>query len=86
MKVRFPQVQTSVSADLSSAALTVTAELSNPTGASVTGVDVSDSEIAQNGNSGIDLGGANNAAVSRRQLRLDSSVRKPTARIWRRSS
>lgn len=37
VKVRFPQVQTSVSADLSSASLTVTAELSNPTNASVTG-------------------------------------------------
>jgi exo-1,4-beta-D-glucosaminidase len=37
VKVRFPQVQTSVAADLSSAALTVTAELSNPTSSSVTG-------------------------------------------------
>ncbi len=37
VKVRFPQVQTSVSADLSSAALTVTAELSNPTSSSVSG-------------------------------------------------
>jgi exo-1,4-beta-D-glucosaminidase len=37
VKVRFPQVQTSVSADLSSAALTVTAELSNPTNSSVSG-------------------------------------------------
>jgi len=37
VKVRYPQVQTSVSSDLSSAALTVTAELSNPTTASVTG-------------------------------------------------
>jgi exo-1,4-beta-D-glucosaminidase len=36
VKVRFPQVQTIVSADLSSAALTVTAELSNPSGSSVT--------------------------------------------------
>jgi exo-1,4-beta-D-glucosaminidase len=37
VKVRFPQVQTSVAADLSSAALTVTAELSNPTSSSVSG-------------------------------------------------
>lgn len=37
VKVRFPQVQTSVSADLSTAALTVTAELSNPTASSVAG-------------------------------------------------
>jgi exo-1,4-beta-D-glucosaminidase len=37
VKVRFPQVQTSVSANLSSAALTVTAELSNPTSSSVSG-------------------------------------------------
>ena len=37
VKVRFPQVQTSVSANLSSAALTVTAELSNPTTSSVSG-------------------------------------------------
>jgi exo-1,4-beta-D-glucosaminidase len=37
VKVRFPQVQTSVVADLSSAALTVTAELSNPTSSSVSG-------------------------------------------------
>ena len=38
VKVRYPQVQTSVSADLSSASLTVTSELSNPTTASVTGI------------------------------------------------
>src|SRR5437764_11882958 len=37
VKVRYPQVQTSVSANLASAALTVTAELSNPTFSSVTG-------------------------------------------------
>jgi exo-1,4-beta-D-glucosaminidase len=37
VKVRYPQVQTSVAADLSSAALTVTAELSNPTTSSVAG-------------------------------------------------
>jgi exo-1,4-beta-D-glucosaminidase len=37
VKVRYPQVQTSVSANLASAALTVTAELSNPTTSSVTG-------------------------------------------------
>lgn len=37
VKVRFPQVQTSVAADLSSAALTVTAELSNPTTLAVSG-------------------------------------------------
>jgi len=37
VRVRFPQVQTSVSSDLSSAALTVTAELSNPTSSSVSG-------------------------------------------------
>jgi len=37
VKVRFPQVQTTVAADLSSAALTVTAELSNPTTSSVSG-------------------------------------------------
>jgi len=37
VKVRYPQVQTSVAADLSSAALTVTAEVSNPTTSSVAG-------------------------------------------------
>jgi exo-1,4-beta-D-glucosaminidase len=37
VKVRFPQVQTTVSANLGSAALTVTAELSNPTTSSVSG-------------------------------------------------
>jgi exo-1,4-beta-D-glucosaminidase len=37
VNVRDPQVQTSVSSNLSSAALTVTAELSNPTSASVSG-------------------------------------------------
>jgi exo-1,4-beta-D-glucosaminidase len=37
VKVRFPQVQTTVSADLSTAVLTVTAELSNPTASSVSG-------------------------------------------------
>lgn len=37
VKVRFPQVQTSVSSDLSSASLTVTAELSNPTSSPVSG-------------------------------------------------
>src|SRR5947209_20272086 len=37
VKVRFPQVQTNVSGDLSSAALTITAELSNPSASSVTG-------------------------------------------------
>jgi len=37
VKVRFPQVQTSVSADLTSAALTVSAELSNPTPTSASG-------------------------------------------------
>jgi exo-1,4-beta-D-glucosaminidase len=37
VSVRDPQVQTSVAADLSSAALTVTAELSNPTSSNVTG-------------------------------------------------
>lgn len=37
VRVRFPQVQTSVSSDLSSAALTVTAELSNPTSSGVSG-------------------------------------------------
>jgi len=37
VKVRYPQVQTSVSANLSSAALTVTAELSNATASAVSG-------------------------------------------------
>jgi exo-1,4-beta-D-glucosaminidase len=37
VKVRFPQVQTTVSANLGSAALTVTAELSNPTTSNVSG-------------------------------------------------
>ncbi|MFL6350510.1 MAG: glycosyl hydrolase 2 galactose-binding domain-containing protein [Bryobacteraceae bacterium] len=37
VKVRFPQVQTNVNSALSSAALTVTAELSNPTATAVSG-------------------------------------------------
>ena len=37
VNVRFPQVQTSLNSNLTSAALTVTAELNNPTSSSVTG-------------------------------------------------
>lgn len=47
---------------------TVAGILTNPTGTGVTGVDVSDSEIANNNNSGIDLGGANNAITLTRTV------------------
>src|SRR4029077_10044962 len=39
---------------------TVAGILTNPTGGGVTGVDVEDSVISSNGNSGVDLGIANN--------------------------
>jgi len=40
---------------------TIAAILTNPTGGGVTGVDVEDSVLSQNGSSGVDLGGTNNA-------------------------